>query len=118
MPKCSTATALGAAMLLTAVFYVPAFGSGGSAADRDCSDFDTQRQAQRYFISRGGPARDPDNLDSDGDGIACETNPCPCQFGGGDGGGATPQRIRGRILRVTDGDTVSVRAFDAPRFSY
>jgi hypothetical protein len=25
-----------------------------TAADRDCADFDNQRQAQNYFIDRGG----------------------------------------------------------------
>lgn len=49
-----------------------------SAADRDCADFATQAAAQSYFLALGGPASDPDRLDSDGDGIACESNPCPC----------------------------------------
>jgi hypothetical protein len=42
-----------------------------AAADRDCSDFENQRQAQDYFVDRGGPAQDPDRLDGDGDGMAC-----------------------------------------------
>jgi Excalibur calcium-binding domain len=46
-----------------------------SSADRDCSDFDNQRQAQNYFIDRGGPRRDPDRLDADGNGVACEALP-------------------------------------------
>ena len=49
-----------------------------SAADRDCSDFSTQAAAQDYFLALGGPETDPDRLDGDGDGIACEDNPCPC----------------------------------------
>ena len=40
--------------------------------DRDCTDFATQSAAQRYFESRGGPDRDPDDLDVDRDGVACE----------------------------------------------
>jgi endonuclease YncB( thermonuclease family) len=51
--------------------------SGGtgetSAGDRDCSDFDTQREAQRFF-ERHGPG-DPHRLDGDGDGEACESLP-------------------------------------------
>jgi len=47
-------------------------------ADRDCSDFSSQRAAQDYFISKGGPSSDPDRLDADHDGVACEENPCPC----------------------------------------
>jgi hypothetical protein len=50
----------------------------GRAADRNCSDFSSQRAAQDYFIARGGPTSDPDRLDADHDGIACENNPCPC----------------------------------------
>ena len=48
------------------------------AVDRkDCSDFNTQKQAQRWF-RRHHPGRDPSHLDNDNDGIACESNPCPC----------------------------------------
>ena len=43
--------------------------------DRNCSDFDTWREAQDFFLSAGGPESDPHRLDSDGDGIACEGLP-------------------------------------------
>ncbi len=47
-------------------------GSGEtSIKDRDCSDFDTQPEAQRFF-DRHQPG-DPHNLDGDGDGVACES---------------------------------------------
>jgi endonuclease YncB( thermonuclease family) len=49
-----------------------------SAADRDCAHFSTQAAAQDYFLALGGPGSDPDRLDGDGDGIACEDNSCPC----------------------------------------
>lgn len=39
--------------------------------DRDCADFSSQRQAQRFF-ERHNPGRDPHGLDGDNDGIACE----------------------------------------------
>ena len=42
-----------------------------AAADRDCGDFATQRQAQTFFVAHN-PASDPHRLDSDGDGVACE----------------------------------------------
>lgn len=49
-------------------------GAGGG--DRDCSDFATQAEAQAYFESKGGgPGRDVDDLDSDGDGRVCESLP-------------------------------------------
>ena len=46
-----------------------------SVPDRNCSDFDTWAEAQAFFESEGGPESDPHRLDSDGDGIACESLP-------------------------------------------
>ena len=40
--------------------------------DRDCSDFPTQRKAQKFFKKHGGPQKDRHYLDADNDGIACE----------------------------------------------
>jgi endonuclease YncB( thermonuclease family) len=92
-----------------------------SAQDRDCGDFADQAAAQAYFIALGGPASDPDRLDGDADGIACESLPCPC------GSSPTaeptptptpvptptatppPTRRSARIVRVVDGDTLRVR---------
>ncbi len=44
-----------------------------SVEDRDCSDFSTQPEAQRFF-ERHQPG-DPHNLDGDGNGVACESLP-------------------------------------------
>jgi endonuclease YncB( thermonuclease family) len=44
-----------------------------SSRDRDCSGFDTQPEAQRFF-ERHQPG-DPHGLDGDGDGRACESLP-------------------------------------------
>jgi hypothetical protein len=41
-------------------------GSPATAADRDCSDFATQR-AQIFFMNRGGPASDPHQPDGNSD---------------------------------------------------
>lgn len=66
----------GAAMMLAAaVLCLPATAS---AADKDCANFKTQRDAQFFFLRHGGPRQDPDRLDGDNDGVACEDNPCPC----------------------------------------
>lgn len=50
-------------------------GKSSPNGDRDCSDFSTQKDAQIFFESEGGPATDYHNLDSDGDGRACESLP-------------------------------------------
>ena len=57
-------------------------GGGGGAAgapsptgDKDCADFSSHDEAQDYFESTGGPSSDPDMLDGDHDGVACETLP-------------------------------------------
>jgi Excalibur calcium-binding domain len=71
--------ALAAAAAL-AVLLVASLPSGASAGDRDCRDFRTQRAAQFFFLRHGGPRYDPDRLDADHDGIACEDNPCPCYY--------------------------------------
>jgi endonuclease YncB( thermonuclease family) len=86
------------------------------AADRDCGDFATQAAAQKHLDKNPS---DPDGLDADGDGVACESNPCPCAAagsgggsGGGGGGGNPPPSSgntnRATVLGVTDGDTISV----------
>lgn len=104
---------LGVAALALAIVAVGIGPAGTSARsqvlkrDKDCSDFPSQAAAQSYFDSQSG---DPDGLDSDGDGVACETNPCPC---GGDGGERSHRRssgkVRARVARVSDGDTIKVR---------
>jgi len=89
----------------------PASAAGG---DKDCSDFGTQKEAQRFFESHN-PNQDPHQLDGDGDGVVCEDLPCPCDTGGGgnggggnDGGGQL-KRDRARLVEVIDGDTIRVR---------
>ena len=47
-----------------------------SGGDKDCSDFATQEEAQAYFESKGGSStNNVDRLDSDHDGVACESLP-------------------------------------------
>lgn len=86
--------------------------SPSAAADRDCSDFSNQKQAQEFF-EKHGPG-DPHGLDGDNDGKACETLPCPCASpgsggGGGKKGGGDKKSKRARVVSVTDGDTIKVR---------
>lgn len=66
------------ALVLATAAAVPMAGVA-SAQDRNCSDFDTQQEAQAYFDEQGYSAtNDPERLDSlngSGDGIACEALP-------------------------------------------
>jgi hypothetical protein len=71
-----TVLAAAAGALLTLLFA--AMPAAASASDKDCKDFATQRAAQIFFLKHGGPRRDPDRLDGDDDGVACEDNRCPC----------------------------------------
>jgi micrococcal nuclease len=88
------------------------------AQDRDCADFPTQAAAQAHFIALGGPTSDPDRLDGDFDGIACEALACPCGAESAPAPTPTPPtatqqptatRRSARIVRVVDGDTLRVR---------
>ena len=89
-----------------------------------CSDYSNQAQAHRAADTR----------DADGDGIYCESRPCPCLKPGGGSPRPTPnpspqprpqprpvkraQVIDARITSRSDGDTVKVRAFGARRDFY
>ncbi len=121
--------------VLSAVVIAMAAPSAARAGDRDCSDFVTQAGAQDHFIALGGPAVDPDRLDGDLDGIACEALPCPCNHAGAPstGGEPTPSpspaptatpttraqpaatRRAARVRRVIDGDTLEVRLTSGSR---
>lgn len=46
---------------------------------RACARYPSADQAQMAFLQRGGPERDPGNLDPDGDGYACYWDPTPFQ---------------------------------------
>ncbi len=90
------------------VLGVIAAGGGASVhhglkRDKDCSDFPNQAAAQHYLDTHG--PGDPAGLDEDGDGVACESNPCPCA---GEGGGGLGNRTEARVADVTDGDTIDV----------
>jgi endonuclease YncB( thermonuclease family) len=93
--------------------------SPAQAADMDCSDFASQKAAQIFFLQHGGPTSDPHRLDYDGDGIACETNPAPTYYGTKLPGTTTTTkttiRQRARVVKVVDGDTLTVRLANGAR---
>jgi endonuclease YncB( thermonuclease family) len=108
---------LGAMLLVSLLSAAPAAAHHGY--DMDCADFSSQAAAQYHMNAHPG---DPDGLDgSDDDGRACESNPCPCYYGGATQSEPAPppppaaqpqpqaERHRGRIVSVTDGDTIKVR---------
>ena len=68
MRRQSTAAA---GVLLTAALSFGFSGTAG-AADLNCSDFVTQSDAQAVYDATPG---DPNGLDADADGVACETLP-------------------------------------------
>ena len=83
--------------------------------DKDCGDFKTWEEAQRFFEENGGPTKDPHGLDRDGDGLACETLPGfnpnhkPGSFVGDGDTEEEPSKLTGTVVSVTDGDTIKVK---------
>ena len=51
--------------------------SGQGRFRRNCAGYTSPDEAQRDFLSRGGPDRDPRGIDPDGDGFACGWDPAP-----------------------------------------
>ncbi len=51
--------------------------SAQSRYDRNCAKYPSPDLAQEAFLSSGGPDRDRDGLDPDGDGFACGWDPTP-----------------------------------------
>jgi hypothetical protein len=59
------------AAVLAAAATLPLAGIANAQPDRDCPDFASQAEAQAALDSRPG---DPERLDADNDGIACESH--------------------------------------------
>jgi hypothetical protein len=57
-------------MMTLALFVRPAYAQD----DQNCANFESQAAAQEHLRA---DTSDPDNLDADNDGIACEDNPGP-----------------------------------------
>jgi hypothetical protein len=69
------ATIVGLLAVMAVVLVLP-----GAAHAAACADYSTQADAQRAMDTR----------DADGDGVYCESLPCPCLKPGEDGGGGNP----------------------------
>lgn len=57
-------------------------GAAARAA-RNCAKYPSPDLAQAYFLSKGGPERNPQGLDPDGDGFACSWDPRPFRLAAG-----------------------------------
>lgn len=59
----------------------PLYSRGSFAStkrmNRSCARYGSDDEAQRDFLVRGGPERDPRGVDPDGDGYACDWDPTP-----------------------------------------
>lgn len=69
--------ALGAPNAKGQEYYSRFVFSGQGRYQRNCAAYVSPDEAQRDFLSRGGPDRDPRGLDPDGDGFACGWDPAP-----------------------------------------
>lgn len=58
-------------------YYSRFIFSGEARFRRNCATYRSADEAQRDFLARGGPERDPRGLDPDGDGFACGWDPAP-----------------------------------------
>ena len=58
-------------------WYSRSLLSGQARFQRNCAGYNTPDDAQRDFLARGGPERDPRGIDPDGDGFACGWDPAP-----------------------------------------
>jgi len=58
-------------------WYSRSIFAGQSRFQRNCAGYNSPDAAQRDFLGRGGPDRDPRGLDPDGDGFACGWDPAP-----------------------------------------
>ena len=69
--------ALNAPNRLGQEWYSRSIFAGQGKFQRNCATYNSSDAAQRDFLARGGPERDPRGLDPDGDGFACGWDPAP-----------------------------------------
>ena len=58
-------------------YYSRFVWSGQGRFRRNCAAYGSPDEAQRDFLTRGGPERDARGIDPDGDGFACGWDPAP-----------------------------------------
>ncbi len=100
--------------------------SAAALVDRDCADFASQQAAQIFFLNNN-PAADPHNLDSDGDGVVCESNPGPYYYGSNPNPGGNndpepqpqsqPVKAPLKVVKVVEGNLLRLRQGNAKPFN-
>jgi len=97
-----------------ALIALPSSAAATHGVDVDCSNFSNQGAAQSHLNAHPG---DPDGLDGNNDGVACESLPCPCANTVVPPPAPAPTPIptpaplpsaKARVVRVIDGDTLKV----------
>lgn len=83
------------ACVVSVVATLPLAGVASAQPERDCPDFATQADAQAALNSVPG---DPERLDADDDGIACES-----RFGGGSASTADATQAQEQVRTVPQG---------------
>lgn len=99
-------TTAAAGVLFTAALSLT-FSGTAQAADRDCPDFPSQAAAQAAF---NADPSDPERLDADGDGQACEEQ----AYAPTSGGAAAPQVTNRPSGAVAAGDGSSASDASSP----
>lgn len=112
-PMCRRLLLVGA---VGALMGLTASSASAHSVDLDCSDFGSQAAAQEH---RDHHAGDPDRLDDDEDGTACEELPCPCGvtvlppvapiLTRPQGPLPAPLTMKARVTGVIDGNALKVR---------
>ena len=64
-------------------WYSRSILSGESRFSSNCATYRNADEAQRDFLTRGGPERDSRGIDPDGDGFACGWDPAPFRVAAG-----------------------------------
>ena len=99
-----TVMAMLATMMLAPAAFAQSRGPSGADGTFNCSDFDTQQQAQAYYEGQGGlSGANPADLDDDLDGVACETLPSGMTEDGTMMGGTTDP-----VVGAADGVCVGI----------
>ncbi|MCW2737778.1 MAG: Competence protein ComEC/Rec2-related protein [Nocardioides sp.] len=110
--------------LIAGLLIVQSPADANVVRDRDCGGFPSQQAAQLYYLNHN-PAADPDGLDSDSDGVACESLGGPYYYGSNPNPGSNnptphpPKPLKPRpikVVKVLAGDLLKLRQEGKPAY--